>query len=395
MADLFAQAVAAYKAGDSKQARTQLQALLKTNPAHENGWLLMSQVVSAPAQREQCLKQVLQLNPKNQLARQALESPQAFLALDSILDTVPEPAPPRQSPSRSRKIHPRIYIPPKRKKPKPPPKLPALKTLDLQTIAQAKFSLEGTIRYIVAQVHQIAEATRTNFAKLQKSEQFTQNVGCGGMVAIIALAIGCAFIEPISATVGGVVLAVIFWSIIAFRKSRIADRKGNLNQVGSEQAAVAETLFETIKDDVAPERQVVAQLDLTNSALESKKVKEKKSPSSWPVKYYRDDWLMTYVRLLDGNKLRLRLTERFKVKLARKESPASFRYQMRVTLKIKSERTLSTNPNLVLDYMPTTMYRTARQTDNKIKLILQQSKPFTRQDIARVVQGLYFAVEKL
>ncbi|MBN1230864.1 MAG: hypothetical protein JXA19_03245 [Anaerolineales bacterium] len=66
------QAVAYIKQGQMKEARLLLKSLLKSDPANENAWLLLSLALESEKEQQLALKQVLKLNSQNQRALQQL-----------------------------------------------------------------------------------------------------------------------------------------------------------------------------------------------------------------------------------------------------------------------------------------------------------------------------------
>ncbi len=79
----------------------------------------------------------------------------------------------------------------------------------------------------------------------------------------------------------------------------------------------ARTLFETLKDDLAPKRTLLGWLDLTSAQQPGKVVRESTSGSGALVKVYRDEWLRIKMPLYDGNLMRVSAVERVKAKLGR------------------------------------------------------------------------------
>jgi hypothetical protein len=73
MSSLTEQGITAYRAGDKAQARHLLIAAIRQNPQDEQAWLYMSGLVETDAQRLDCLRRVLVINPDNLAARQAIE----------------------------------------------------------------------------------------------------------------------------------------------------------------------------------------------------------------------------------------------------------------------------------------------------------------------------------
>ncbi|MCC6190026.1 MAG: hypothetical protein IT318_13405 [Anaerolineales bacterium] len=91
---LYAQAQAAASAKDRARARQLLLALVRANPLHEAGWLLLSTLAEDPAQSIDCLQRVLAINPGNARARQWLALAQRAQARPAEASAAPagEPA---------------------------------------------------------------------------------------------------------------------------------------------------------------------------------------------------------------------------------------------------------------------------------------------------------------
>jgi tetratricopeptide (TPR) repeat protein len=70
--NIFNEAVEAIKKGENERARDLLARLLKTEKTIPEYWLWMSSVVKSPKEKIFCLKNVLQLDPDNESARQGL-----------------------------------------------------------------------------------------------------------------------------------------------------------------------------------------------------------------------------------------------------------------------------------------------------------------------------------
>lgn len=66
-------------AGDREGARLELAELLETDPDNADGWALFAVVVADPAEKAECYRQILRLDPENRLATAWLEAlaPQA------------------------------------------------------------------------------------------------------------------------------------------------------------------------------------------------------------------------------------------------------------------------------------------------------------------------------
>ncbi|MBN1304872.1 MAG: hypothetical protein JXA13_10595 [Anaerolineales bacterium] len=65
-------AINAIKAGNEARGRALLVDALRDDPKDESAWLLLAKVVSDKKQREDCLTQVLKINPENEIARLGL-----------------------------------------------------------------------------------------------------------------------------------------------------------------------------------------------------------------------------------------------------------------------------------------------------------------------------------
>jgi hypothetical protein len=72
MSDKLQQAIKLIKSGERQKAGQILTALLKTDPSNETAWLWLSLTVTDKKQQHTCLEKVLEINPDNEQARQAL-----------------------------------------------------------------------------------------------------------------------------------------------------------------------------------------------------------------------------------------------------------------------------------------------------------------------------------
>jgi len=70
---LVNQAGQAIRAGKKLEARKMLEQILETDDSNEQAWLLLAAVVDTPRERRICLENVLEINPNNEKAKQALE----------------------------------------------------------------------------------------------------------------------------------------------------------------------------------------------------------------------------------------------------------------------------------------------------------------------------------
>jgi hypothetical protein len=99
----------------------------------------------------------------------------------------------------------------------------------------------------------------------------------------------------------------------------------------------ARTVFETLKDDIAPRRTLIGWLDLTGAQQPGKVVRERINTSGVPLKVYRDEWLRIKMPLYDGNVMRVSGLERVKARLGHLKRGGSGK------MKWKSGRSITTN----------------------------------------------------
>jgi len=76
MADQLQQAIKLIEAGSFDQAHSLLLDILKADPRNDVAWFWMSKVVATAELREECLQEALKYNPRNALARAALDAMQ-------------------------------------------------------------------------------------------------------------------------------------------------------------------------------------------------------------------------------------------------------------------------------------------------------------------------------
>ena len=100
MDDLLQQGITAYKAGKRDEARRIFIAVVKQSPDNEENWKWMINVCNTDKERIHCLKQMLRINPKNELAQQSLNK---LLAPPFTSDGPSGPVPPvTRTPSPSK-----------------------------------------------------------------------------------------------------------------------------------------------------------------------------------------------------------------------------------------------------------------------------------------------------
>ena len=67
-------AVTAINQGDKDKARMVLRTILLQNPRNEQAWMLLAGLVEKREQVDDCLEQVLRINPQNETAQRALSA---------------------------------------------------------------------------------------------------------------------------------------------------------------------------------------------------------------------------------------------------------------------------------------------------------------------------------
>jgi len=138
-------------------------------------------------------------------------------------------------------------------------------------------------------------------------------------IVLFVMAAGCAlsvgafpFLARNVPLVAGLVMAIV--ALVGLMRLRTRRPQGEA--YGARFDAV-HTIFETLKDDLAPKRTLLGWLDLSGAQQPSKVVREVTSSSGMPIKYYRDEWLRLKMPLYDGNLLRVSAVERVKARLGR------------------------------------------------------------------------------
>jgi Tfp pilus assembly protein PilF len=71
--DLIAQGITLARRGQNEKARELFNLALITDPRSENAWMWLSSVAMDDAEKEDCLRQVLAINPKNVSAANELQ----------------------------------------------------------------------------------------------------------------------------------------------------------------------------------------------------------------------------------------------------------------------------------------------------------------------------------
>lgn len=144
-----------------------------------------------------------------------------------------------------------------------------------------------------------------------------------------------------------------------------------------EQFDTASQIIYTLRDDVGRRGRVTGWLDLTGPQQKSKLLRTGRTSSGRTKYYYRDPWLSIKTRLVDGNLLRLTLTERIKVK---KGYVAGRRHQIKVKLVV--------NPQ-VYDIGPGQRLPGLTQDGTILQLQGTKPSPLTAQEVLSSLKVMY------
>jgi hypothetical protein len=142
-------------------------------------------------------------------------------------------------------------------------------------------------------------------------------------------------------------VAVVLWAAALVGLVLLArNRPAGDRQFGS-QFEIARTVFETIRDDIAPKRTLAGWLDLTGPRLASKVVQQRTAASGMPINFYQDEWLRMKMSLYDGSLLRVSVVEREKVKMGRYKRGGSGKMKFRAggTVWARRELHVALTPN--------------------------------------------------
>jgi hypothetical protein len=164
--------------------------------------------------------------------------------------------------------------------------------------------------------HSPREIVRVMDETRQQAMQFNSQRGRSRLFLFLLFPLGALFLLVDlllgynNLTFALVAVTLWLWAVIGLI---YVGRRGKPPKFGP-QFQLAETVIETLRDDVSKKRTLVGWLDLSGAERPSKKYRGKTSPSGRPVSYYRDEWLRFKARLVDGNALRLTLVEQRKVR---------------------------------------------------------------------------------
>lgn len=145
-----------------------------------------------------------------------------------------------------------------------------------------------------------------------------------------------ATISPVLVFTGLVLVATLVSVILLLRSQPTGKQFGP-------KFDMARTIFETIKDDLAPKRTLIGWLDLTGP-LPGKIIRKRTSPTGMPVHYYRDEWLKMKMVLYDGNVMRVTALERIKARMGRwkrkgrwKPGSSASRHELRIAITVNRQ----------------------------------------------------------
>ena len=137
--ELLQQGIAAARAGQQDLARQLLAQAIKANPNSEAAWIWMSSVVATNEQRIHCLRQVLVINPANELAQRGLKALGGAAQPPAARPYEPAPAPVAPAPDAAPQ-------PPVQAPPRPVPPAPdGVPLIDPQVVSAAQQDAEVSL----------------------------------------------------------------------------------------------------------------------------------------------------------------------------------------------------------------------------------------------------------
>jgi hypothetical protein len=397
MSEKLQQAVAAYQAGDKKGAHGLLVELLQADPRNEQGWLLMARLLKKPEQRQKALENVLKLNPNNSQARRDLAALQPQPTSTPKDETVISKSPPppvehKQEPSLTKTRTPPAPPPVSED---PPGDLPPLFVDDKIALYEDFYHPAGEILAAMKQARpRLLKALKT----LKRKEFFFMVMKViafiiwGGVFFIGFAFAGSSLFGVLGMFVGAVIgLGIGALGSHLFNRWRdaIVGEKGGFDKTKFD---LVYSLLRRLKDDHHPKRTVNGFLDMTGLRQPAKLDRQKRSPSGWPVYYYKDEWLHLRLRLVDGNRLHISLIDRLKIKEARRTTPTTHRYQLRLILRyppgkyqIDGEMTKSVLSGFRWHVEPLILA-------DRLSFKTEKSNPFTTPEIMELARLLHRSV---
>ncbi len=161
---------------------------------------------------------------------------------------------------------------------------------------------------------QVVLDVMSNVEQQAKGARGSWNRGCLAALGLLGLGLPFFFLDVVMgyncltfSLVGGVLWVAAF--IVGLRLLMTGRAR-----VESDQYSAARTIIETLKDDIGKKGRLIGWLDLTGPQQQSKVFRTGRTSSGKTKTYYRDPWLQTKTKLVDGNLLRLTLIEQIKVK---------------------------------------------------------------------------------
>jgi hypothetical protein len=184
--------IAAARDGRNAEARDLLKKALQADPFSEQGWLWMSAVVETDPERRVCLERVLDINPRNQTAKEGLHR---LSSSDSLEDGPESYVPVPQSASAANEEHGQVAVgEPSASQVAAPPSPHHMPTLAMDPVAPSP----RPVRRLVPQseppddlaqlrASQFQTASDPNGTSSQETDSFTALVLIGGL-SITAIA---------------------------------------------------------------------------------------------------------------------------------------------------------------------------------------------------------------
>jgi hypothetical protein len=129
----------------------------------------------------------------------------------------------------------------------------------------------------------------------------------GGAV-VIYLDVKFGYASHIFAIVGAVLV------IMGFTMWVKRDRAAKQPELDSPSLRMTQRVIHTLRDDLAPTRNLHGSLDLRGSVDPGKLAHTKQDSRGRTVSYYRDDWLSMKAKLWDGSMLRVAVIKKLKIR---------------------------------------------------------------------------------
>ena len=152
-------------------------------------------------------------------------------------------------------------------------------------------------------------------AQRRKRLRTTGNIlmGCGALTffgLFLFIFFASTVVGPLAIVLGFVGFAVGFPALLVgfFLNSRYQSKEMRPHFASAKQ------IIYTLRDDTGRKGRVVGQLDLSGAKQKDKEFRRSRNLSGKQKVYYRDPWFRAKIKLVDGNLLRLVLTDKVKTK---------------------------------------------------------------------------------